>query len=93
MQESTKQAVRTILEASRKLRDITHKLNSDPMHSIISDLSDVVWQLYDIEPFYEDPNLLFFNPINKYYSGEFDVDECLRQLDDFYDQHGSMKER
>lgn len=78
-----KKSIRSLLETSRKLSEITESLESDPIGRILGDIADIIWGLYDIKLQPGQCEDGFTEVIFRYQWGEIELEECIKYLDEF----------
>ncbi|OME02656.1 hypothetical protein BSK54_10380 [Paenibacillus odorifer] len=75
--------IRSILETSKKLHDITCSLDSEPIGRVLDDLDRIIMRLYDFDVLLNQCEDGFFEIINNYQIGDLELDECLSYLEGF----------
>lgn len=89
MNDHTKESVRVILEATKRLVKLTKNLESEPIEKCIDEITDAIWFIYGRPLTPNEDNSTFFDAMVGFQCGKIGIDECNRIMDEFAELNNS----
>lgn len=83
MNEIARKSVRTILEATKRLVNLTRNLESEPIENCIDEITDEIWVIFGWPLSQNEDNTKFINAMVAFQHGRIEMDECLRIMDEY----------